>query len=281
MTYEPTGIGGLAGSSTGDIVSGAMPVRVNDSLHADYRILDSVQLRFETKGNGGARTTDMIEYALSRTPQGGPVLEGILTEVVWQTGGAFSGRQGGTWYRDNARVVIGLGAASHIQYYWRRTPVSSQVAPSTLTVEVEGGRVVADSSGNRRTGSVPQGAIPTVLLGAVVASLPDSLPQSIYVWLFNAFPIKAEAVRIDFGKSETMKIPLARESTRCFLNVSTPEESFLDERTKNTTIDVVPMTATLGPDRLRWTVLARRPHLAIQGAECVRLPLAGGSTTTH
>ena len=272
MTYQPSGLAGLSASGGGDAVAGAMPVRVNDSVHADFRILDGVQLRTETKGTAGTRTTDMVEYALSRTPQGGPTLERIATEVVWQTSGVFSGRQGGTWYRDNTRVVIELGATSGIQYFWRRTPVSNQMAPGTLTLEVVGGRVVVDSSGIRRTGSVPQGAIPTVLLGAVVASLPDSLPQSIYIWFFNPLPLRAEAVRIDFGKAETMKIPLAREGTNCFLNVSAPEESALDERTKYTTVDVVHMTATLEADRLSWPVLARRPHLRVQDAECVRLP---------
>jgi hypothetical protein len=126
--------------------------------------------------------------------------------------------------------------------------------------------VAVDSVNSHRTGSVPQGTLPGVLLGAVVASLPDSLPSSIYVWLFNpsSSPIRAEPVRIEFTNPQRMTIPLAREGSRC-----SPQSQ--DEDTHDVEVDVVEMITTVGAERFDWPVLARRPHVRVQDAKCVRL----------
>lgn len=265
MSYQPAGP--VSRVEPGGLAAAPRTTRVNDSLGVDWRILDGVQIRAEVKRDQGIRVTDLAEYALSRTPQGRPALERIAIQTAWQTADIFSGRKSGTWYQDNARTVLELEGAGAIESYWRRAPGSNQVPPGSLTVTVDRGMVVVDSVNAHRTGSVPPGSLPIVLLGAVVASLPDSLPNSVYIWFFNpsSSPIRAEPVRIEFANRNRLQIPRARAGTRC-------SSRSQDEDTEDTAVDVVEMTATVGADRLSWPVLARRPHVRLQDAKCVRLP---------
>jgi len=267
VTYGPAGVAALPGLR--EPAAGDVPTRVNDSLGADWRILDGVQLRSESKRDKGIRDATLTEYALSRTPQGEQALERTSTEVLSQTQDIFSGRHAVTWYHADTRTVLGLGTAQRIEYYWRRTPMNNQVAPGAGTVQIDGGKVTMDTAGTSRTGTVPRGTLPVTLLGAMVAVLPDSLPRSVYIWFFIpsnfSSTIKAEPVRIDFGQPTQIKIPLARAGTRCSLKT-------LEEDTKDTTVDAVQMTATIGPERLSWPVLARRPHFKVEDVKCVRMP---------
>jgi hypothetical protein len=267
VTYGPAAAAAGAERGLREAAGGDAPNRVNDSLGTDWRILDGVQIRSEEKRDQGIRLAQLTEYALARTPTGEPALERMSTFVVRQTENIWSGRDAVTWYQDNTRDVLGLDTARRMEHYWRRTPIGSQVAPGAMTVEIDGGKVVVDSGGSRRMGTVPQGTLPATLLGAVVAVLPDSLPRSVYIWFFNpsSSPIRAEPLRIDFGRTERIKIPVARAGTRCSLKT-------LEEDTEETTVDAVQMTATMGPERLSWPVLARRPHLRLEDAKCVRIP---------
>ncbi len=264
MSYGPPQAPGEAASATIPAPPGT-PARVNDSLGIDWKVLDGAQVRVETKGDQGARRTNIAEYALSRTLQGSQALERTTVERAWQTGDIFSGRKGGTWYEDNTRTVIGLGT-SRVEFYWRRSPASSQIPPGSLTLTLDGGMAVVDSGSIHRTAVVPRGALPSAVLGALVAALPDSLPNSVYVWLFtpSSASLQAEPVRVDFATSGRMKVPIARPGTHCSMNS-------LDENTEDVTVDAIQMTATLGPDRLTWPILAQRPHLRLD-AKCLRVP---------
>jgi hypothetical protein len=268
VTYGPSGGAGHGERGMQEATAADLPSRVNDSLGVDWRFLDGVELRSESRGDKGIRYDNLAAYVLSRTAQGEPTLERITTEVLRQTQDILSGRDALTWYQDNTRTVLRLGTAPKIEYHWRRTASNNSFVDGSLTLQIDGGQVVLDSAGSRRGWPVPSGALPDVLLGAVVASLPDPLPRSVYIWLFDPSkrPMLAEPVRVDFGAPAEMRIPLAREGTHCSL---TP----LTEHTKATTVPVVEMTVTLGPDRLNWPVLARRPHVNMQDAKCVRLPL--------
>ncbi len=264
MSYQPRSAPGDAASASVGAPAGA-PARVNDSLGIDWKVLDGVQIRVETKGDQGARRTGLAEYALSRTPQGDLALERTTIEKAWQTGDIFSGRKGGTWYEDNTRTVIRLGS-SRVEHYWRRSPASNQVTSGSLTLTIDDGMVVVDSGGIHRTAVLPRGAFPAVLLSAVVATLPDSLPTSLYVWFFNPSnaSVRADPVRIDFAKSEPMKVQIARPGTHCSMNP-------LDENTDGVTVDAFQMTATVGPDRITWPILAQRPHVRLD-TKCLRVP---------
>jgi hypothetical protein len=264
MSYQPSPAAGEAAPAAVGLPAGT-PARVNDSLGIDWKVLDGAQVRVETKGDQGARRTSIAEYSLSRTPQGDQGLERTTVERAWQTGDIFSGRKGGTWYEDNTRTVIGLGS-SRVEFYWRRSPASNQIPPGSLTLTIDGGMVVVDSGSIHRTAVLPRGALPAALLGAVVAALPDSLPSSVYVWFFSPSnaSVRAEPVRIDFANSERMKVQIARPGTHCSMNS-------VDENTEGVTVDALQMTATVGPDRLTWPILAQRPHLRLD-TKCLRVP---------
>ncbi len=264
MSYQPSSPAGAAAPATVGPLPGT-PTRVNDSLGLDWKILDGVQIRVESKGDRGARWTSLAEYALSQTLQGDPTLERVTTERTWQTGDIFSGRRGGTWYEDNTRAVLEL-KTGRLEFYWRRSPASGDFPPGSLSFTVDGGVVVVDSGSVHRTTYIPRGALPAAALGAAVASLPESLPGSVYVWFFNPSntPIRAEPVRINFAQRTQVTVQLARSGTQCSMNE-------LDENTEGVTVDAVQMTAAVGPDRLTWPVLAQRPHVRLD-AECLRLP---------
>lgn len=244
------------------------PTHVNDSLSVDWRVLDGVQVRSEAKRDRGIRITTLVEYTVSPSPEGHPELARMTTETYWQTADYLSGRQAVTWYRDDTRTVLELEGTGREEFYAGRTPLNNQVpAAGSVRVIVDGGSVAVDSAHSHRTGSVPPGSLLNTLLGTVAASLPDSLPASVYVWFFDPLSalIRAEPVRIDFGNPGRLAIPLARSGTRC-----SPRGP--DEAVQDTTVDVVEMTATVGADRLRWPVLARSPHVKLQDVKCLRLP---------
>ncbi len=266
MSYQATAAVSEAASAGAGTVAAA-PARVNDSLNIDWKILDGVQLRSERKREGGQRLTSLAEYSVSRTPQGEPTLERVTTDKAWQTGDIFSGRKGGTWYEDKSRTVLNLGGSGRIEFYWRRTPASNQVPAGAITITADGGVVTLDSGSTHRTGATPRGALPIALFGAAVASLPDSLPSSVYIWFLNpsTSPIRAEPVRIDFASPNRVRIPLARPGTHCSMDDE-------EENTEDVTVDVLQMTATVGADRLTSPVLAQRPHVRLEDAKCVRLP---------
>jgi len=258
MSYQP-GSPAAAGPLPGT------PTRVNDSLGIDWKSLDGLQIRVETKGDHGARWTSLAEYALSQTPKGDSTLERVTTERVWQTGDIFSGRKSGTLYEDKTRAVLELNTG-RLEFYWRRSPAVGEVPPGSLTFTVAGGVVVVDSGTVHRTAYIPRGALPAAALAAVVASLPDSLPGSVYIWFFDpsSTAMRAEPVRIDFAHPTQVSVPLARSGTPCSMNE-------LDETTDEVTVDALQMTATVGPDRLTWPVLARRPHVRLD-VRCLRVP---------
>jgi len=85
-------------------------------------------------------------------------------------------------------------------------------------------------------------------------------------WLFNPSnaPIRAEPVRITFAHPTQLTVQVARPGTECGMNT-------LDENTDGVTLDALQMTATVGPDRFTWPVLAQRPHVRLD-VKCLRVP---------
>jgi hypothetical protein len=99
-----------------------------------------------------------------------------------------------------------------------------------------------------------------------IAALPDSLPRSFYVWVLekNDWPAKPVWARVDFGQPRSVDLPVARSSTGC------PSDGRY--QTHSMRLDVVDATATVGAGAVSYVVLAKRPHVNVMNAKCVRIP---------
>ncbi len=258
-----TGALALDSASTVPSVS-AVPRVVNDSLGVEWDVLDGVQLASESNDNG-VRVTSVSDYTLGRMPTGAATVESHVTALWWQSGDAWLGAKAGVWFQDELRTVVRLGPPTGAQVFFQRTVVGSRAEANGYDLRIAADTLVSDSAWSRRVGRVPPGTLPFSALDMAIAALPDSLPSSFYIWLLerNGWPTRLAWARVEFGRHRMVNVALAKTGTDC-------GGGHYD--TRDVKMEVVDATATLGARTLTYTVLARRPHVDIADAKCLRVP---------
>jgi hypothetical protein len=258
-----TGALALDSASTVPSVS-AVPRVVNDSLGVEWDVLDGVQLASESNDNG-VRVTSVSDYTLGRMPTGAATVESHVTALWWQSGDAWLGAKAGVWFQDELRTVVRLGPPTGAQVFFQRTVVGSRAEANGYDLRIAADTLVSDSAWSRRVGRVPPGTLPFSALDMAIAALPDSLPSSFYIWLLerNGWPTRLAWARVEFGRHRMLNVALAKAGTDC-------GGGHYD--TRDVKMEVVDATATLGARTLTYTVLARRPHVDIADAKCLRVP---------
>ncbi len=249
---------------TAAVASGFSHAVVNDSLELDWQVLDGVELFHEEKEAGGRRTDTRTRYFLSTDARERPVLELYTNALFRQTGNIISQRKGMEFFEQNVRTVISLDSGGYIKTYVEMEPLLAELAHLAASGEftVEDGRVEYDSGGSVVSRPVAPGVLPEHLVEAVIAILPDSLPESLRIWVL-ADGAEVNPMKIEFGKHENMEVPFAKDAGICDK----------DADTRKIMMEVVWVSYTAAANRTERPFLLRRPHLAVpEGIKCVRFP---------
>ena len=229
---------------------------VNDSLGLNWAVLDGVS--FYSEDNDGRRTiSSWTRYTRTMDPSGVPVVERNDKEV-WNQG--YHDR-----FRDDRRDVIYWNG--DYKEYYRRTPVDPNYRGFAFESHAEGGRWSASvEGGSSGSATLPRGILPPALEGATIAALPDSLPQTTYVWVAfwdTTLTPRTLPARFDFGRRDSIDVPIIKGGTLC------DPDAVVDTRK----LPVVWVTATVEATQDTFPVLAHRPHLRMDArVKCVSSP---------
>ena len=138
-------------------------------------------------------------------------------------------------------------------------------SPSGITDLLIEGRQFSWTSlnGETKSGAIPHGTLSAQLIGAAIAAMPDSLPPTLFVYVFDATTGRSEPSRVEVGQRDHIKVPLVRSGS-----------CGPDADTRDTTVEVVQVTVTTGTNRNQYPVLAKRPHLNANptNVKCLRRP---------
>jgi S1-C subfamily serine protease len=263
---EPTPLTETKPIERSDSIAVIMPTVVNDSLGVDWLALNGVQVVTEVKSANGVPTTTVSTYVMGRTPSGTTTIENHVTSVWRQSSESWFGERPGGWYRDEMRTVVHVREPTGAEVFFQRGAVAARTEPKGFELKIASDTVVLDSAWKARVGRVPRGVLPLSALDMAIAALPDSLPRSFYVWVLdkNDWPAKPVWARVDFGEPRSVELPIARSSTGC------PSDGRY--QTHSLRLDVADATATVGAGAVSYVVLAKRPHVNVLNAKCVRIP---------
>jgi hypothetical protein len=190
-----------------------------------------------------------------------------VTTLWWQSADTWVSGKAGSWFHDQVRTVVRLGEPG-AEVFFQRTAVGGRSDAGSFTLKISADTVVLDSAWSQRAGHVPRGTLPFSALDMAIAALPDSLPSSFYVWVLarNGWPAQLVWARVDFGQHRSTDVPIARPESNCDGG---------HYHTRSTRMDVVDATTTIGARTLTSVVLARRPHVDVSNAKCVRIAEPG------
>jgi hypothetical protein len=237
---------------------------LNDSLELDWQVLDGVELFHEERMPGGRRTDTRTRHFLSTDAQERPVLERYTNALLRQTGNIISQRKGMEFLEQNVRTVIALDSGGYIKTYLEIEALLPELEHLAGRGELtlEDGRVEYDSGGSVVSRPVAHGVLPEHLVEAVIAILPDSLPESLRIWVLDDGG-EVNPMRIEFGRYEKMEVPFVEDAGTCDK----------DADTRKIMMDVVWVSYTAAANRVEQPFLLWRPHLAVpEGIKCVRFP---------
>jgi hypothetical protein len=237
---------------------------VNDSLVLDWRVLDGVEAFYEEKASGGRRMETRLRYMLSTDAQEREVLERLSEALFKQTGNILSGRKGMDLLEQTDRTVVALDSAEYMTTYLEVEPLQPEIEHLAASgrIMLEAGRLEYDSAGSVVSRSIARGTLLPQLVESAIAVLPDSLPESLRIWVMNDDG-QAAPMKIEFGKREKMEIPMAKDGGDCDK----------DADTRKIMMDVVWVSYTAEANRVERPFLLWRPHVAVpEGTKCVRFP---------
>lgn len=247
--------------------SGGAPETVNANLGLDWAALNGSEVFQEFKGERGIRRIGLARYSLSSDPSGQPV---ILRDFTLRTRVKVAALRTDDVADDAIVTELRIGSGFRVHESGQRTSYVAAVQGGRTDLLIEGRQFSWTAlNGETRTGAVPSGTLTAQLVGGAVAALPDSLPPIAFIWVFDPATGRAEATRFEFGRRDQIKIPLVVNGQTCGP----------DAMTRDSTVSVVWVTSTTGPNRSEYPVLAERPHLRVHpdDAKCIRRPGWGGA----
>lgn len=247
------------------------PAVVNADLHLDWRSLQGVEAYQEVEGDKGVRQRFLAQYTVTSDPSGAPLFVRHLNlrtrvrykvaPLRWQTDDVAD---------DAIQSELSIGPNLQLHERDQRTAYVSKVQSGITDLRIEGRQFSWTSlDGQTRRGTIPQGTLTSQLVGAAVAAMPDSLPATAYVWVFDPTTTRAEATRVEFGQHDEVKVRLVQGGQSCGP----------DADTRDTVVEVIWVTITAGPNQNRYPVLVNRPHLYADPdrVKCLRRPGWGGT----
>jgi len=256
------------GGSTGQIGPGpgGGPETVNTTLGLDWTPLNGVEVYQEIKGEQGVRRLGLVQYSLSTDPNGQPV---IVRQLRLRIRVKVAPLRTDNVADDLILTELTLGSVSHLHESARRTSYVSSVVNGQTDLLVDGRTFSWTVNDQTRTGWIPRGTLTAELIGGAVAALPDSLPTIAFIWVLDPTTGRADPMRFEFGARDTLNVRLSVDGGLCGS----------DAFTRDTSVAVVWVTSTVGPNRNRYPVLAERPHLRADPDEvkCMRRPGWGGA----
>jgi S1-C subfamily serine protease len=238
---------------------GDVPSIVNDKSGIDLRAMDGVST-FRSDVANNVRTNRSASYRITVDANGRSILERTET-VVFNQG-----------WRDKAvdhfRTEVDLDRHSPARTYYVRTTDDAGWRTEPLNLIIADGRGTVTSGAREVTARIPIGTFPWEMSAAVIGSLPENLPSTLFLW--TAQPVRdqsgvrlsASPVRVDFGAKTTAKIRVASPGEVCGMYTKTSEE----------TLSVQAVTYSVGATTTTGLVLTTRPHLRVDGASCVMFP---------
>lgn len=260
MPTAPTASGQAgAGGVTG-------PDVVNADLHLDWRSLNGVEAYSESKGEGGLRIAGLTQYEVTTDPTGAPLL---VRRLNLRNRVRVAPLRIENVADDAIVTEMNLGQSYRLHDRAERTSYAATWPGGVVDLLIEGQQFAyTPFNGQPQSGVVPQGTLSVQLMNAAIAALPDSLPATVFVWVFDVTTARAEATRVEFGKREILKVPLVVNNQSCGPNAVT----------RDTSVSVVWVTVTRGTARYQNPVLAIRPHLNVSpdDTKCLRRPGWGG-----
>lgn len=249
----------------------AGPEMVNTELRPDWRRLRGAEVFQEIQGEKGMRQIALAQYDVSTDPAGAPVFIrhlNLRTRVRFKVAAL-------RWRTDDVaddaiQSEITLGSNPRLHERIQHTSYVSTAPSGIADLLIEGRQFSWTTiNGQTRTGTVPQGTLTLQLVGAAIAAMPDSLPTTAFVWVFDPATGRAEANRVEFGKRDRVRIRLVDPGKSCGP----------DADTHDTTVAVVWIDITAGANRTQYPVLENRPHLIADPdkVKCLRRPGWGGA----
>jgi hypothetical protein len=237
---------------------------VNDSLDVDWRVLDGLEVFHEEKGDGGRRIETELRYSIGTDDDGAEVLEYFESRLFRQTGNILSQRHGAEFFRQNGRTLIALDSREQVTSFVEIVPLHASLEhlASEGMIEMEGDELHYDSAGIDVRQPVERGVLPANLIETIIATLPESLPAELRVWVLDD-EFEVVPVKIEFGARESLDVPFVRGDAHC------------DKDAKTTKIrsEVIRVTYTRQAHRVEGPFLVWRPHVAVpEGTKCVRFP---------
>jgi S1-C subfamily serine protease len=255
----------LAARGTSGNESG--PQTVNDGLGLDWRSLRGAEVFQEIKGENGLRQVGLGQYDLSTDPSGAPL---FIRHFDLRTRVKIAALRTDDVAQDAIQTELTLGPSQRLHERIQHTSYVS-TRPSGITDLLIEGRQFSRTTidGQTQTGTLPQGTLSVQLVGAAIAAMPDSLPATAFVWVFDPTTGRAEANRVEFGQRDKVKVHLAEAGKSCGPGVYT----------RDTSVAVVWLTISAGASRTRYPVLENRPHLFADPdkVKCLRRPGWGGT----
>jgi len=247
------------------------PEIVNAELHTDWRSLRGAEVFQEIEGDKGLRQIALAQYDVSADPSGAPLFIRHLNlrsrvrykvaPLRWRTDDVAD---------DAIQTEVAIGSSPRLHERVQHTSYVSTAPSGIADLLIEGRQFSWTAlNGETRTGTIPQGTLTTQLIGAAIAAMPDSLPAAGFVWVFDPATGRAQAARVEFGQHDEVKVRLVERGQSCGA----------DADTRDTTVEVIGVTITVGANRNQYPVLARRPHLIADPdkVKCLRRPGWGGT----
>jgi S1-C subfamily serine protease len=232
--------------------------RVNSQLGLDFMSLDGAQIATQQKGKGQLRLKNVVWYVLSQDPNGVFSVERAATNT-YRSQGLIAGQD---FARETSRTVYQIGQVNRFSSQFERVSADAGFPSARSELVGAGGQYSLQVNGaTPRTGSAPPGVFPSEFVGAVTAALPDPIPARVSFWILDAESDRLQEVTLEVLGTGRRKVPVAVQGQKCV--DGTP--------TRPVEVEVVTVRRKYGLTDETHTVLARQPHLLVDGdVKCVR-----------
>ncbi len=243
------------------------PAVVNDSLNLDWHALNGVSEYYEYQSGTYSKQQVQVDFSFAISSTGDSLLEQVHHTVQFRTNGLriFQNAHEQVHIVDSTVLTLKGALVQRAEQFETRSAVEGSAAPYTYALILANDSAVVHSGAWVLGSKVPHGAILQSGLTGAIAALPDSLRDSVTIWLVrsDSAGISVHWVTLKFGKTVDAGVPIADDGARC------------DHGTKTHTVQMkaVKVKATNRYGTTEYEVLARQPHFLIQSQlKCITIP---------